>query len=373
MFIVIIQGAFLPVPPVQGGAVEKIWFSMGKEFAALGHRVVHISRSVPGFPDTEDIDGVQHLRVKGFDTPSSLLKLKVLDLFYSLRAVKKLPKEADVIVTNTFWSPFLLRGKTGGKVYVDVQRVPKGQMKFYLHTGKLRGCSPAICNAIKREIPKASDHKVTYVPNPVPFTVKERPLLKEKIILFVGRLHPEKGVDTLIKAFGLLDNKLSKDWKLVVVGPSEFKDGGGGAAYLKQLMELASHKNIEFTGPVFDEDSLIDYYAKASIFCYPAQGDSGDAAPVAPREAMAYGCVPVVSKLECFNDVIFHGENGLCFNEKSIDQPTELMNQIRLLIEDNTLLESLSAKAKLVASNFSAKKIAKMFIDDFGQIIENNK
>jgi hypothetical protein len=37
MRITIVQGAFLPVPPVLGGAVEKIWFALGKEFASRGH------------------------------------------------------------------------------------------------------------------------------------------------------------------------------------------------------------------------------------------------------------------------------------------------------------------------------------------------
>ena len=43
MKITIVLGAFFPVPPIMGGAVEKVWFALGQEFARRGHEVVQIS------------------------------------------------------------------------------------------------------------------------------------------------------------------------------------------------------------------------------------------------------------------------------------------------------------------------------------------
>src|SRR5258708_3909294 len=91
MRITIVQGAFLPVPPIMGGAVEKIWFALGKEFASRGHQVIHISRQHEMLKKDEVIDGVHHIRIPGFDTPHSLIKLKWYDLLYSRRAVKMIP------------------------------------------------------------------------------------------------------------------------------------------------------------------------------------------------------------------------------------------------------------------------------------------
>src|SRR2546430_17429689 len=108
MKITIGLGAFFPVPPTMGGAVEKAWFSLGKEFARRGHDVVQISRILPGLARTELIDGVMHQRIPGYDTPASLVRLKFLDLLYSIRVFFALPK-ADIVVTNTFWLPILLR------------------------------------------------------------------------------------------------------------------------------------------------------------------------------------------------------------------------------------------------------------------------
>ena len=147
MRITIVLGAFLPVPPIMGGAVEKAWFALGQEFARRGHDVVQISRAHPKLDATEVIEGVKHIRVKGYDTPASLLWLKTLDLFYSLRAKRVLPV-ADILVTNTFWLPMLLRNPTRGRLYVHVARYPKGQMRFYRHVARLQAPSNVIAKAI---------------------------------------------------------------------------------------------------------------------------------------------------------------------------------------------------------------------------------
>lgn len=60
MKITIVQGAFIPVPPILGGAVEKIYFKLGQEFVNLGHEVIHISRSHPSFDDKEDIRSITY-------------------------------------------------------------------------------------------------------------------------------------------------------------------------------------------------------------------------------------------------------------------------------------------------------------------------
>jgi len=372
MKIVIIQGAFLPVPPIRGGAVEKIWYKMGQEFVKLGHEVIHIGRSHPELAESELVNGARYIRIKGYDIPFSLLKLKWLDLLYSFHAIRHIPKDTDIIVTNTFWSPVLLRGNLGKRVYVSVERLPKGQMRFYKHVGTIRGCSPLIFNLIKKEINPKFDSKVSYIPNPVPFDVKEFNSEKKKIILFVGRLNKEKGLEILIDAFNKLDRSISTSWLLNIVGPHEVKDGGSGDNYLAYLKQISQSLNINFIGPVFNEDELIKYYIESKIFCYPAQNGSGDAAPVAPREAMAYGCVPIVSKLECFNDFINNGVNGFQFDQGSKQQSAELSGILFQLMSNEIETEVISNQAKLIVQDYSSPVIASLFIDDFKKQIKRN-
>lgn len=42
-------GAFLPVPPVMGGAIEKSWLALAQEFVSRNHDVTIISRALPQF------------------------------------------------------------------------------------------------------------------------------------------------------------------------------------------------------------------------------------------------------------------------------------------------------------------------------------
>ncbi|WP_407678210.1 hypothetical protein [Candidatus Seribacter sulfatis] len=65
MKITILQGAFFPVPAIQGGAIEKAWEVLGQAFVAAGHTVTHISKRHPELPDNEYIGAVHHLRVSG--------------------------------------------------------------------------------------------------------------------------------------------------------------------------------------------------------------------------------------------------------------------------------------------------------------------
>ena len=205
MRITILQGAFFPVPPLRGGAVEKLWFQLGKEFSRLGHNVFHISRSFPGLPDDDYIDGVYHTRVKGYDTPSSRIRLKLLDLFYSRRAYRRLPV-ADILVTNTFWMPILagMHQARVGKIMVSVERMPKGQMRLYNNASCLRACSTSVFRAINTEVPDRLN-MVQKILNPLPFIPPESSnVIKQNIILFCGRMHPEKGIPLLINSLFML-------------------------------------------------------------------------------------------------------------------------------------------------------------------------
>ncbi|GAB3641445.1 hypothetical protein GCM10027423_20810 [Spirosoma arcticum] len=336
---------------------------MGQEFAALGHEVVHIGRSHADLSANETVCGVNYIRIPGYDTPASIIKLKWLDLLYSIRAVKEIPKDADIVVTNTFWSPVLLNSKLRKKLCVSVERLPKGQMWLYRHASILRANSTPVAEAIRQELPSDQHQRVITIPNPLPF--HQVPPIdfseKKRVLLYVGRLHPEKGIELLIKSF----KTLHADWKLRIVGPSDVSTGGGGTPYLESLKRLAGEANIEFTGPVFDMNLLNQFYAEASIFVYPSIAEQGETFGLAPLEAMAWGCVPVVSNLSCFRDFIDNEANGLIFDHRSHDAVRLLSQQIERLQREANFRYKLAQQALQVRQSHSVAFVASQFISKF--------
>jgi glycosyltransferase involved in cell wall biosynthesis len=371
MKITIVLGAFFPVPPLLGGAVEKVWFALGKEFAKQGHEVVQISRSHPQLPREEMIDGVRHIRVTGFAQPRSIIWLKWLDLIYSLRVTRVLPP-ADILVTNTFWLPLLVRCENAGRLYVHVQRGPKGQMRWYSRAARLCAVSNAIAEKIVAEAPQLRD-KVRVIPNALPSRIEtgnSHP--RERVILFVGRIHPEKGIELLLRGVTLLSKELRATWKVRIIGPHEIALGGGGDVFLFQMKELAATSGIEveWLGKIFDADILSAHYRSCMVFTYPSIAESGEALPVAPLEAMAHGCVPVVSNLECFRDYIINGVNGFVFDHRATNPARALADGLTELLEaapDEWSRLSQAARAK--AAEFDVSRIAKRYLDDFASLL----
>jgi glycosyltransferase involved in cell wall biosynthesis len=371
--ITILQGAFLPVPPLRGGAVEKMWFELGKQFSHQGHSVCHVSRRFEGLPSVELIERVRHVRVQGYDTPSNGLHLKLLDLLYSLRALRALPP-ADILITNTFWVPILaaLRQERLGRLVVDVQRMPKGQMRFYRRASCLRANTSAVAQAIAAEAPHLAG-RISTIPNPLPFLPP--PLTesqRQPIILYCGRLHPEKGIALLIEAFSLACERGLSGWSLRLVGPADTAAGGGGLAWLEGLLSgpQAAGLPIEWLGPIYDEQELLQQYQQAEMFLYPSLAERGETFGLAPLEAMAFGAVPIVSDLACFRDFITPGVNGLTFNHRAADSASRLAHEILTIAGDSHRRAEMGEAALAVRQSHHPTTIARQFLVCLEQLIQ---
>jgi glycosyltransferase involved in cell wall biosynthesis len=370
MRITIVQGAFLPVPPLLGGGVEKVWFALGKEFARRGHNVTHISRGYGTLAGEEFIDGVHHIRIPGFDTPRSIVRLKWRDLLYSRRVLGALPN-ADVLVTNTFWLPVLPLRPNLGKIYVHVARYPKGQMKFYSKAIRLQTVSDAVRNAICAQAPRLAP-RVKVIPNFVPRSGSNGIGQKrEQSILYVGRVHPEKGINLLLEAFVRLCAQGLRGWKLRIVGPWEEMQGGGGQRYLRSLQDISNELEqlVEWTGPVFNAEELSAHYKRSAFFVYPSLAERGESFGLAPLEAMAEGCPPVVSSLECFQDFIRPGQNGWTFDHRGPDPAGNLADRLRAVIGGANTLQEIRECAQQTAQGFSLTKVADQFLSDFEEVV----
>jgi glycosyltransferase involved in cell wall biosynthesis len=373
MHIAIILGPFLPVPPVLGGAVEKVHLVLARAFCAAGHRVTMISRRYANFAPDEVIDGIKHIRIPSSDRAASLPANLARGLRYAWRAAAALPP-ADITITNEFSLPLVLPRRKAGKIYVQVGRYPKYQMFLYFRADRLQAVSRSVAEAIAQQAPWLV-HKIAvigYAISDAYFCATLDSAARDRTVLFVGRIAKEKGIELLIGAFLRLHVNLA-DWRLRIIGPHAIPEGGDGEEYLRHLKALAAPlgNHCEFAGPIFDQAALIREYCASSVFVYPSLAEFGEALPLAPLEAMASGCAAVVSDLRCFDDYIEHDATGLRFDHRTGYPDASLAAQLDRLLTEPGLLERIASAGQEAAGRFRTEAIAAQMLDDFRGLLEN--
>jgi glycosyltransferase involved in cell wall biosynthesis len=375
MRITIVIGPFYPIPPVLGGAVEKVHLLLAGAYRAAGHDVTIISRRYKNFAADEVVDGIRHIRVRSTDRSSRLAVNLLLDFCYAVRVAWALPP-ADVTITNAFFLPLVLPHRRAGKIYVQVGRYPKGQMPLYFRADRLQAVSRAVGQAIARQAPWLK-HKIVVIPYAIPdrYFSQGADSRREPVVLYVGRIAREKGIELLIEGFARLhrqsDAAALKGWRLRIIGPHAVSQGGDGVEYLTELQALAQRLGVgcDFLGPIFDQNALIAEYQRGGVFVYPSLAEAGESLGLAPLEAMATGCPAIVSDLRCFDDFIEDEVTGLRFDHRGADPAGALAGQLARLIGSPEFLQQVAAAGRDMAGNFRTSVIARRMLDDFKSLL----
>ncbi|WP_138432504.1 glycosyltransferase family 4 protein [Winogradskyella algicola] len=163
--------------------------------------------------------------------------------------------------------------------------------------------------------------------------------LPNKFILYLGRLNVRKNIQNLIKALPLVSEEIS----LVIVGKSDHKTSN-----LDQLINHLKVNDRVFKVGYIDFEDIEFFYKNALIFCFPSFAE-GFGLP--PLEAMYYGTPVVVSNKTSLPEVC--GDSALYIDP---NDPSEIANQINLLLENNILRNNLIEKGKQRSSEFSWKR-----------------
>jgi glycosyltransferase involved in cell wall biosynthesis len=106
--------------------------------------------------------------------------------------------------------------------------------------------------------------------------------------LFLGRLHPIKGLDLLLEAWGIAnrDATASNAWELVIAGPDE----QGTQTLLERQARRLGLSTVRFAGPVYGHDKA-RAFRDADIVLVPSRSESFG---IVVAEALAAG-VPVIT------------------------------------------------------------------------------
>lgn len=384
MKITIVNGFFLPVPPVSGGATEKSWFQLAQHFVRLGHEVTFISRRWPGTPDDETKDGIRHLRLPGFDHRRRLWQNLLLDFIWSRRVSKALP-DADIVIVNALSLPVWLgRSKpSAGKVVLLAGRIPKGQYKRYRHIHRIYAPSQPVKDRILAENPRLAP-LIRISGYPINWqllsqsgntaTLFPADVIAETVAVgYIGRLHKEKGLRLLSAAISLIGETPNvPPWRLLLCGPADVARGGSGEEFRTEISEriakvLPQHR-FQILDPEFNEKSLSGLYRRFDIFCYPSLAAEGETFGVSVAEAMAAGVVPVVSRLPCFADFVKDGVNGLIFDHESTQSAQNLADALIRLIRETAFRQRLAAAATESVQRFDFARFAETMLADFQQL-----
>ncbi len=362
-------GFFLPVPAVSGGATEKTWHGLATIFASAGHSVTFISRRWPSLAPAESVAGVRHIRLPGFDHTRFLPLNLLLDFIWGVRVARALPP-GDVVICNTVTLPaWLHRLKPGaGKVAVMIGRVPKGQLRFYGGVARIYAPSSSIAARIESGRAPRRTRVIGY---PIDWPLLARAAAQSGspvTVGYVGRLHPEKGIELLVRAACQLAGRPDlPPWRLRIAGPAGVAEGGGGESWAAALRKEAAKTlggRIEWLPPEFDTDRLARLYGGMDVFCYPSLAEKGETFGVAVAEAMAARCAAVVSSLDCFRDLVADADTGLVFDHAEADADRRLADCIGRLVADAGLRRGVALRGQRHALRFDYPEVSRIILDD---------
>ncbi|XZN93111.1 MAG: glycosyltransferase family 4 protein [Microcoleus sp.] len=179
-------------------------------------------------------------------------------------------------------------------------------------------------------------------------------------LLFVGRLVPYKCADIVIESIGKLDPVIKNKIRLTIVG-----DGPERNNLENRVQELKLGEIVSFAGWVNQQETL-DYYKKADIFCFPSIREFGGAVVM---EAMACGLPCIVANNGGIGEYV-NEETGFKIEPNSREYLTEeLTSKIKLLVEDDRLRESMSAKAMEKAKEFAWDKKAEKIVEIYQKML----
>ena len=184
--------------------------------------------------------------------------------------------------------------------------------------------------------------------------IKPCDLIKEKVVLYVGRLSAgDKRVDRLIEIWGKVEKK-NPEWKLKIIGT------GDEEYNLKQLVEKLDLRNIEFIGYV---NNVSEYYRTASFVCLTSNIEG---LPMGLMEGQQYGAIPV--SFDSYSGIRMITQNGECGVMIPSYNKTAYAKTLNVLLNDAPIRKEMSIKSFEASKRYDLNTVGNQWIDLFNSL-----
>lgn len=267
----------VPFRPSVGG-IETVSALLADSFQRLGHRVRLVTQTDSGVPDTDAFEVVRR--------PSMWRLLALV-------------RWADVVFHNNIslrlaWPQLLLRRPW---VVAHHTWIPTTGLAARLKRGVLPLASHI---AVSRAMADSLGLPSRVVPNPYfdDLFMRVEGCVRERELVFVGRLVSDKGADQLIEALRLLARRGTR-YRLTLVG-----DGAEDAALRRQVAAAGLEAQVDFAGRQSGL-ALVAILNAHQVLVVPSVWE--EPFGVVVLEAMACGCVPLVTRSGGLPDAV-----GVC-------------------------------------------------------------
>ncbi len=170
----------------------------------------------------------------------------------------------------------------------------------------------------------------------------------ERLVLFVGRIEPLKGIDQLLRAVAYLENGLRP--KLMIIGGDEHSQDE--MERLRRLStELRIGDSVTFPG-LIEQKRLPLFYSAADVCAVPSYYETFG---LVALEAMACGTPVVATSVGGFKDIIRQGETGYVLPDNN---PRDLADKIGRLLSVSGVDRQTALSIRTSVSQFSWSNIA---------------
>jgi D-inositol-3-phosphate glycosyltransferase len=196
---------------------------------------------------------------------------------------------------------------------------------------------------------------------------------ENRMILFVGRIEPLKGVDTLIKAMSCLDMSLTNREQpvhLAIIGGEPDVDPNDMSEEMTRLQkmcdDLCMGNMVLFLGKRA-QDTLPYYYSAAEVLVMPSLYESFG---MVALEAMACGTPVIASEVGGLGYLVQDGVTGYTIPDSD---PSMLCEKLSKLLGDNELRVTMGKRAADYATEYAWEKITSAIVKVYDEVANADK